>query len=99
MNSDGTGKRRLVRGNICSFASSPDGKRIIYVRYFMDEGRNRFTHMELWIMNSDGNNNIRLYTILKGENDRVVSTYWSSDGKTIALVTGNGQLILLDLKS
>ena len=50
-------------------------------------------------MNSDGNNNIRLYTILKGENDRVVSTYWSSDGKTIALVTGNGQLILLDLKS
>lgn len=100
VNSNGTEKKGLVKTyDVTSFASSPDEKGIIYVRYFMDEECNRFTHMELWIMNSDGNNNIRLCTILKGENDRVVNTYWSLDGKTVALVTGNGQLILLDLKS
>ncbi|MBU4560954.1 tetratricopeptide repeat protein [bacterium] len=100
VNYDGTEKKELVKTyDVTSFASSPDGKRIIYVRYFMDEERNQFTHMELWIINNDGSSDIKLGTLLRGENSRIVNTYWSSDGKTIALVTGNGQLILLDLKS
>jgi acylaminoacyl-peptidase len=63
---------------------APDGKRIIYVRNFMDimEDRQR---ANLWIVNTDGTGHEALTTGAR----RDTSPRWSPDGKRIVYVSGD----------
>jgi dipeptidyl aminopeptidase/acylaminoacyl peptidase len=63
---------------------SPDGKRIVYVRSFMDEMKDR-RRSNLWILNSDGTDPRPLTT--GTENDG--SPRWSPDGTRLIYVSAS----------
>src|SRR2546421_8319522 len=64
---------------------SPDGKRIVYVRNFMDIMKDR-QRSNLWIVNVDGSGHEALTT----GNQRDASPRWSHDGKRLAYVSDPG---------
>jgi dipeptidyl aminopeptidase/acylaminoacyl peptidase len=61
---------------------SPDGKRIVYVRNFMDVMKDR-QRSNLWIVNIDGNGHEALTTGAQ----RDTSPRWSTDGKRLVYVS------------
>ena len=67
---------------------SPDGKRVAYVRNFMDIKKDR-RRSNLWIINVDGSDHRAL---TNGDtNER--SPRWSSDGKQILYLSGENELM------
>ncbi len=62
---------------------SPDGRRVVYVRNFMDIMQDR-QRSNLWIVNTDGSGHRPLTT--GNENDS--SPRWSPDGSRLAYVSG-----------
>src|ERR1700688_3834882 len=64
---------------------SPDGKRIVYVRNFMDVMKDR-RRSNLWIINVDGSEHRPLTT---GKNNDH-SPRWSADGKRLAYISNSG---------
>jgi acylaminoacyl-peptidase len=63
---------------------SPDGKKVVYVRNFMDIQKDR-RRSNLWILNSDGSDHRPLTT--GNENDS--SPRWSPDGARLAYVSSS----------
>src|ERR1051325_7342459 len=66
---------------------SPDGKRVVYVRNFMDIKKDR-RRSNLWIINVDGSDH-RALTSGDG-NDRLPR--WSHDSKRLLYLTGDKEL-------
>jgi acylaminoacyl-peptidase len=64
---------------------APDGKRIVYVRNFMDVMKDR-QRSNLWIINTDGSG----HEALTAGNQRDGSPRWSPDGKRIVYVSDAG---------
>ena len=62
---------------------SPDGKRIVYVRNFMDIMKDR-QRSNVWIINADGSGHEALTT----GNHRDMSPRWSPDGNWLAVAGG-----------
>jgi acylaminoacyl-peptidase len=68
---------------------SPDGKRIVYVRQFMDIKKDR-RRGNLWLINTDGSEHRALTT---GDgNERMPR--WSPDSKSLVYLTGPSELML-----
>ena len=67
---------------------SPDGKRVVYVRNFMDIKKDR-RRSNLWIINTDGSDH-RPLTSGDG-NDR--SPRWSADSKRLLYLAGDNELM------
>jgi dipeptidyl aminopeptidase/acylaminoacyl peptidase len=66
---------------------SPDGKRVAYVRHFMDIKKDR-KRGNLWIVNTDGSDHRPLTS---GDNDH--SPRWSSDGKRLLYLAADNELM------
>jgi acylaminoacyl-peptidase len=64
---------------------SPDGKRIVYVRNFMDIMKDR-RQSNLWIINSDGTEHRPLTSGKQSDS----SPRWSPDGKRLMYVSSSG---------
>lgn len=97
MNSDGTNKTQLTFGNVIDETGdySPDGTKIVFIRYAIDRGLDGF---DLWTMNSDGSNMQRLTsTGLHHQHPK-----WSHDGQRLAFFYGGagttvGELHIMDV--
>jgi dipeptidyl aminopeptidase/acylaminoacyl peptidase len=99
----GAGKPRFKAADVfqLEFASdpqvSPDGKRIVYVRNFMDMMKDR-RRSNLWIIHADGSGHQPLTT----GNHSNASPRWSPDGSRIAFISdssGSPQLHCLWIDS
>jgi Tol biopolymer transport system component len=81
MNADGSGLRRLTRGDGSAFPIwSPDGRRIAFVRVQPSQ-KHLSVLWEVWVMNADGSGQRRLARVPGLPSD------WSPDGQRLAFVS------------
>lgn len=95
MNADGSNQTRLTNNNSFDWdpAWSPDGTRIAFAstRDFASTPGNVNDFLELYVMNADGSNPVRLTNNTKGDGQ----PSWSPDGTKIAFTTQRDGLALI----
>jgi tol-pal system beta propeller repeat protein TolB len=91
VDADGQGQRRLtsVDEDALAPAWSPDGERIAFSKRDLERETGDVTDFQadIWVMNPDGGEEMRLTDLPGVEEDPA----WSPDGERIAFATSNGQ--------
>lgn len=90
---DGTGETQLTGGYYCDSKPkwSPDGTQIVFQRFDAPEGEGGGDLASIWIMNSDGTNQMKIVDYLPGDIGGAQWPIWSSDGQWISFKYGESR--------
>jgi len=98
VNADGSNPLRLTNDPVYDSSPrwSPDGKKLVYFSGSepADKGDHSYGNADIWMMNADGSNKIRL-TQVEGDD---TYPFWSPDGKKIAFTSyrdGNAEIYVM----
>jgi len=78
VSSDGSGKKKLTSGSISQYAWSPDGSKISYIEYVIDETNG--SGDQICVMNADGTEKTQLLHVF-GEQCYISHTWFPSGSK------------------